>query len=133
MVSNDLRSWRAARKWLLGTLSTPKMMRICHFLPKEPSTGFGTGSPSVSVNTKPLKANEEPVLQLVEVTIDSRESPKPELFVVHPRSVTARIKDKKCKTKRGLSRPPVKRKFSLGSLTSRATRAKTSSSKDDAF
>ncbi|GJZ93565.1 hypothetical protein Tco_0665630, partial [Tanacetum coccineum] len=29
------------------------------FLPKEPSPGFGTGSPSVLVSTEPLKANEE--------------------------------------------------------------------------
>ncbi|GJX73650.1 hypothetical protein Tco_0312245 [Tanacetum coccineum] len=74
------------------------------FLPKEPSPGFGT---------------------------DSRESPKPKLFVVHPRSVDAQIKDRKCKTRGGSSRPPVKRKLALVSSTSRATHAKTSSSKDD--
>ncbi|GJU25845.1 hypothetical protein Tco_1164466 [Tanacetum coccineum] len=37
------------------------------FLPKEPSLGFGFGSPSVSVNTKPLKDNEEPEIQPVEI------------------------------------------------------------------
>ncbi|GKC27468.1 hypothetical protein Tco_1034762 [Tanacetum coccineum] len=73
------------------------------FLPKEPFSGFGTGSPSISVNTKPLKANEEPEIQPVE-----------------------------CKTRGGSSRPPVKRKLASGSSTFRATRAKTSSSKDDA-
>ncbi|GJU48270.1 hypothetical protein Tco_1217825 [Tanacetum coccineum] len=73
------------------------------FLPKEPSSGFGTGSPFVSINTEPLKANEEPVIQPAKVTVDS-----------------------------GSSRPPVKRKIIPGSSTSRATRAKTSSSKDDA-
>ncbi|GJY81432.1 retrovirus-related pol polyprotein from transposon TNT 1-94 [Tanacetum coccineum] len=78
-----------------------------------------------------LIADEEPVLQPVEVTIDSGGSPKPELFVVHPGSVAARIKDRKCKTKGGSSRPPVKRKLESGSLNSRATRAKTSTSKDD--
>ncbi|GJY66907.1 hypothetical protein Tco_0469145 [Tanacetum coccineum] len=77
------------------------------FLPKEPSLGFDIGSPSVSVNTEPLKAKEEPAIQPVEVTTDSGERPKPEL-------------------------PPVKRKLAPGFLTSRATRAKTSSSKDDA-
>ncbi|GJZ88343.1 hypothetical protein Tco_0660125 [Tanacetum coccineum] len=77
------------------------------FLTKEPSSIFGTGSPSVS------------------------ESLKPELFVVYRGSVAARIKDQKCKTRRGSSRPPVKRKLALGSSTSRATRSKTSSSKDD--
>ncbi|GKC36524.1 hypothetical protein Tco_1048908 [Tanacetum coccineum] len=102
------------------------------FLPKEPSPGFGIGSPSVSVNMEPLKANEEPETQLIEVTSDSGGSPKPELFVIHPGSVAARIKDRKCKTRGWSSRPPVKRKLASGSSTSRATRAKTSSSKDDA-
>ncbi|GJX36103.1 hypothetical protein Tco_0247660 [Tanacetum coccineum] len=102
------------------------------FLPKEPSSGFDTGSSYVLVNTEPLKANKEPMLQPVEVTVDSRESPKPELFVVHPGSVAARIKDKKCKTKGGSSRHLVKRNISHGSSTSCATHAKTSSSKDDA-
>ncbi|GJY52138.1 hypothetical protein Tco_0442985 [Tanacetum coccineum] len=102
------------------------------FLPEEPSPGFGTGFPSILVNTEPLKANEEPEIQPVEVIADSGESPKPELFVVHPGSVAARIKDRKCKTKGGSSRPPIKRKLASGSSTSLATRAKTSSSKDDA-
>nr|GEY09529.1 hypothetical protein [Tanacetum cinerariifolium] len=66
-----------------------------------------------------------------EVTVDSRESLKPELFVINPRSVAAWIKDRMCKTKGGSSRPHVKRKLSLESSTSRATRAKTSSLKDD--
>ncbi|GKC79639.1 hypothetical protein Tco_1130413, partial [Tanacetum coccineum] len=69
------------------------------FLPKEPSPGFDSGG-----------------------------SPKPELFVVHPGSVAARIKDKKCKIRGGSSRPPMKRKLASGSLNSRA---KTSTSKDD--
>ncbi|GKE13795.1 hypothetical protein Tco_1421372 [Tanacetum coccineum] len=63
------------------------------FLSKEPSPGLGTGSPSVSVNTEPLKA---------------KRSVKPED-----------------------SRPPVKIKLAHGSLTSCATRVKTSSSKED--
>nr|GEV12895.1 hypothetical protein [Tanacetum cinerariifolium] len=102
------------------------------FLPKEPSSGFGTGSPSVSINTEPLKANGEPVIQPVEATTDSKESLKPELFVVHPGSIAARIKVRKCKIRGGSSRPPVKRKLAPGSSTSCATRAKTSSLKDDA-
>nr|GEV26809.1 reverse transcriptase domain-containing protein [Tanacetum cinerariifolium] len=69
------------------------------FLPKEPSSGFSTGSSSFSLNMKPLKANEEPGIQPVEVTADSGGSLKPELFVVHPGSVAARIKDRKCKTR----------------------------------
>ncbi|GJT21767.1 hypothetical protein Tco_0891704 [Tanacetum coccineum] len=101
------------------------------FLPKDPSPGLSTGSPSVSVNTEPLKADKELVIAPAEVTTDSGESPKPELFVVHPGSVAARIKDRKCKTRGGSSRPPIKRKLAPGSSTSCATRAKTSSSKED--
>ncbi|GJV70681.1 hypothetical protein Tco_1490676 [Tanacetum coccineum] len=74
------------------------------FLPKEPSTSFGTSSPSVSVDIEPLKADKEPVLQPAEVMADSG-----------GRS----------------SRPPVKRKLASRSSNSRATRAKTSTSKDD--
>ncbi|GJV39788.1 hypothetical protein Tco_1418228 [Tanacetum coccineum] len=100
------------------------------FLPKEPSPGFGIGSPFVLVNMEPPKANEEPEIQPAEVTADFGGSPKPELFVVHLGTVAARIKDRKCKTKGGSSRPPVKRKLASRSSTSRATHAKTSSSKD---
>ncbi|GKE19466.1 hypothetical protein Tco_1427043 [Tanacetum coccineum] len=102
------------------------------FLPKEPSPDFGIGSPSISVNMEPLKSNEEPEIQPVEVRTDYGGSLKPELFVVYPASVAARIKDKKCKTRGGYSRPSVKRKLAPGSSTSRATCAKTSSLKDDA-
>ncbi|GKA10945.1 hypothetical protein Tco_0690378 [Tanacetum coccineum] len=103
------------------------------FLPKEPSLGFGIGSPPASVNTKPLKDVEEPEVQPVEVTADSGESPKAGMFVVHPRSVVVRIKERKCKTGGGSSRPRVKRKLAFGSLSSRVVHAKTSASKDDAL
>ncbi|GJW20243.1 hypothetical protein Tco_0030865 [Tanacetum coccineum] len=79
------------------------------FLPKEPSPGFAYRGYSGFWG-----------------------SPKPELFVVHPGSIAARIKDRKVKTRGGSSRPPVKRKLASGSSTSRATHSKTSSSKDDA-
>ncbi|GKE36259.1 hypothetical protein Tco_1459664 [Tanacetum coccineum] len=98
------------------------------FFPKEPSPGFGTGSQSVLVNMEPLKADEELVIQPAEVTSHSREISKHELFVVHPGSVAAWIKDRKCKTRGGSSRPLVKRKLAPGSLISHA---KTSSSKDE--
>nr|GEV84634.1 hypothetical protein [Tanacetum cinerariifolium] len=52
-------------------------------------------------------------------------SPKPELSVVYLGSVAAQIKDMKCKTREGSSRPPIKRKLAFGSSTSRATHAKT--------
>ncbi|GKE04790.1 hypothetical protein Tco_1396808, partial [Tanacetum coccineum] len=102
------------------------------FLPKEPSLGFGIGSPSASVNTEPPKDVEEPEIQPAEVTADSGESPKAGVFVVHPGSVAARIKERKCKTRGGSPRPSVKRKLASGSSSSRAMRAKNSASKDDA-
>nr|GEY53443.1 hypothetical protein [Tanacetum cinerariifolium] len=101
------------------------------FLPKEPSSGFGTGSISFSVNKEPLKTDEELVIQPAEVTTDSMESSKPKVFVVHHGNVATRIKDRKCKTRGGSSMLHVKRKLAPGSLTSYATRAKTSSLKDD--
>ncbi|GKC92006.1 hypothetical protein Tco_1157448 [Tanacetum coccineum] len=101
------------------------------FLPKETSPAFGTGSPSVSVNIEPIMTDEEPVLQPAEAMADSGGSPKHELFVVHPGSVVAHMKNRKCKTRGRSSRPHVKRKLAPGSSTDYATRAKTSASKDD--
>ncbi|GKA96760.1 hypothetical protein Tco_0818855 [Tanacetum coccineum] len=68
------------------------------FLSKEPSLGFGIGSPSALVNTEPPKDVEEPKVQPAEVTKDSGESLKASVFVVHPGSVAARIKERKSKT-----------------------------------
>ncbi|GJZ07718.1 hypothetical protein Tco_0541511 [Tanacetum coccineum] len=102
------------------------------FLLKEPSPGFGIGSPSTLVNTEPPKDVDEPKVQPAEVTAYSGESSKAGVFVVHRGSVVARIKERKCKTRGGSSRPPVKRKLAFESSSSRAVRAKTSTSKDDA-
>ncbi|GKC67881.1 hypothetical protein Tco_1100479, partial [Tanacetum coccineum] len=114
-----------------GTSFMLRMRKICLFLPNEPSSGLSTGSPSVSVNTKPPSVDAKPALKLAKDTTDSGGSLKPEVFVVHPGSMAARIKDRKCKTRGGSSRPPMKIKLTYGSLSSRATRAKASSSKDD--
>nr|GEX71705.1 hypothetical protein [Tanacetum cinerariifolium] len=78
------------------------------FLPNEPSSGF-------------------------KVTADSGENPKAGVFVVHPGSVATRIKEKKCKTRGGSSRPLVKRKLASGSSSSCVVRAKNFASKDDAL
>ncbi|GKB55310.1 hypothetical protein Tco_0906063 [Tanacetum coccineum] len=102
------------------------------FLPKEPSLGFDIGSPSASVNTELPKDVEEPEVQPAKVTADLGESPKAGVFVVHPGSVAAHIKERKCKRRGGSSRPLVKRKLAFGSSSSRAIRAKTSASKDNA-
>ncbi|GJT75926.1 hypothetical protein Tco_1042651, partial [Tanacetum coccineum] len=67
------------------------------FLPNEPSLGFGISSPSALVNTEPPKDVEEPEVQHAEVTAYSGESPKADVFVVHPGSVAACIKERKCK------------------------------------
>ncbi|GJX01119.1 hypothetical protein Tco_0185032 [Tanacetum coccineum] len=80
------------------------------------------GAPSV---------DSEPTLKLVEDKANFENNPKPEVFVVHPGSVAAWIKDRRCITRGGSSRPHVKRKLAPGSLSSRDTRAKTSSSMDD--
>nr|GEX59781.1 hypothetical protein [Tanacetum cinerariifolium] len=85
------------------------------FLPKDFSPGFNTGSPSVSINTKPVKAAEEPA---VEPTIEPATEP-----VNEPK--------RKCKTRGASSRPPVKRKLAFGSLTSCTIRAKAFAIKDD--
>ncbi|GJV22499.1 hypothetical protein Tco_1371519 [Tanacetum coccineum] len=102
------------------------------FLPKEPSPGFGTGSPSALVNMELPKDVEEPEVQPVEIIADSGESLKAGVFIVHPRSVAARTKERKCKTRRGSSRPLVKKRLDFGSSSSSAVHAKTSASKDDA-
>nr|GEV93266.1 hypothetical protein [Tanacetum cinerariifolium] len=50
----------------------------------------------------------------VEVTTDFRGNLKPELFVVHRGSVAARIKDRKCKTRRGHQGPLLRGSLLLG-------------------
>ncbi|GJX19448.1 hypothetical protein Tco_0222125 [Tanacetum coccineum] len=77
---------------------------------KGPSPGFGTGSPSVSMNTEPPSVDKEPTLNLYEDTADSGGSPKLEVFVVHPGSVAARIKDRKCKIRGGVVQASYKDK-----------------------
>nr|GEV83823.1 hypothetical protein [Tanacetum cinerariifolium] len=86
-------------------------------LPNEPSHGLGNGSLSISENTDPFSVDAEPSLKLTEDTVDSGGSSKPEVFVVHPGRVAARIKDRKCKTKGGRGgRPglPLRENLHLG-------------------
>nr|GEU54317.1 retrotransposon protein, putative, Ty1-copia subclass [Tanacetum cinerariifolium] len=113
------------------------------FLPKDFSLGFNIGSPSVSINTEPVRADEEPTVEpttepatepvneRVGTTADLGGSPKGDTFVVHAGSVVARIRERKCKTMGGSSRPPVKRKMAFGSSISRIVHAKASAIKDD--
>nr|GFB74295.1 hypothetical protein [Tanacetum cinerariifolium] len=103
-----------------------------YFLPKDPSLGLGIGSPSASVNTEPLKDVEEPEVQITEVTTYLGESLKADVFVLHPRSVATRIKQRKCKTREGSSTPLEKRKLASKPSSSHVVRAKTSGSNDDA-
>ncbi|GKF18408.1 hypothetical protein Tco_0063326, partial [Tanacetum coccineum] len=112
-------------------------------LPKDFSPGFNTGSPFVSINTEPVRTDEEPAVELVTepatepvnecvgTKTDLGGSPKGDTFFIHAGSVAARIRERKCKTKGGSSRPPVKRKLASGSSTSRTVRAKDSAMKDD--
>ncbi|GKE74544.1 hypothetical protein Tco_1536585, partial [Tanacetum coccineum] len=105
--------------------------------------GFNIGSPSVSINTEPVRTDEEPkvehatepvtkhVNKRMGTTADSGGNHKGETFAVHTRSVAACIKDMKCKTRGGSLRPPVKRKLASGSSTSQTIHAKASELKDD--
>nr|GEW33433.1 integrase, catalytic region, zinc finger, CCHC-type, peptidase aspartic, catalytic [Tanacetum cinerariifolium] len=111
MVSSGLRSWWAER---------------------EPSPRFGIGFPSASRNMEPPKDVEEPEVQLTKVIADSGKSPKADEFVVYLGSIDARIKERKCKTKGGSSRPLIKRKLASRSSSSHVMCAKTCASKDDA-
>nr|GEV85362.1 hypothetical protein [Tanacetum cinerariifolium] len=67
----------------------------------------------------------------VEVTTDSGGRLKLELFVVHLGSITTQIKDRNCKTK-GVVKALCEEEACFWVFHHRATRAKTSSSKDDA-
>ncbi|GJX69868.1 hypothetical protein Tco_0307039 [Tanacetum coccineum] len=130
-------SWEFGQQWPAIIMAFRKFIYTkddddLAFLPKEPSLGFGTGSPSASVNTELPKDVEEPEVQPAEIIADSGESPKAGVFIVHLGSVAARIKERKCKTRGGSSRPPMKRKLASGSSSSHVVRAKTSASKDDA-
>ncbi|GJV94919.1 hypothetical protein Tco_1546496 [Tanacetum coccineum] len=95
-------------RWLLGTLSILKMMMTLLFC--------------LRIHPQDLP---------VEITVDSWESPKVDVFIVHLGSVAARIKERKCKTRGGSSRPPMKRKLAFGSSSSCVVQAKNSASKDD--
>ncbi|GKC04173.1 hypothetical protein Tco_0995783 [Tanacetum coccineum] len=101
------------------------------FLPKEPSLEFGTGSPSVSINAEPPVAEAEPTAQLVENTADLEDSLHHEQLVIHPGSVAARIRERKCRTRGGSLMPLVKRKLVQRASSSRSTHTKAATSKDD--
>ncbi|GJU17057.1 hypothetical protein Tco_1145023 [Tanacetum coccineum] len=90
------------------------------FLPKDFSPGFNTGSPSMSINTEPVRTNEEPTVK-----------PATEPATEPVNDVAAHIRERKCKTRGGSSRPPVKRKLASGTLTYRTVRARASTMKDD--
>nr|GEZ60405.1 hypothetical protein [Tanacetum cinerariifolium] len=113
------------------------------FLPKDFSPDFNTGSPYVSINKEPVRADKEhaiepttepatePVNERVGTIADLGVSPKGDTFVFHVGSVTTRIRERKCKTRGGSSRPPVKRKLASGSSTSRNVCVNASAIKDD--
>ncbi|GJZ99405.1 hypothetical protein Tco_0671956 [Tanacetum coccineum] len=103
------------------------------FLPKESCLDDGTGSLSVSINTEPPLTVVEATEQLVENTADSGGSPQREKLVLHTGSVAGRIKVRKCKTRGGSSRPPVKHKLVHGTSSSRSARQKTSRQIDSSF
>ncbi|GJZ69100.1 hypothetical protein Tco_0632650 [Tanacetum coccineum] len=101
------------------------------FIPKEPSLEFGTRSPSISINTEPPITKAVPTGQLVENTTDSGDSPCLEKLMIHPSSVATRIREIKCRTRGGSSKPHVKHKLVQGASSSRSPHAKVAASKDD--
>ncbi|GJR03441.1 putative reverse transcriptase domain-containing protein [Tanacetum coccineum] len=80
-------SWEFGQQWPAIIVGSTEMAFInfiyteddddLAFLPKEPSPGFGTGSPSASVNTELPKDVDEPEVQPVEITTDSGGVRKP--------------------------------------------------------
>ncbi|GKC54086.1 hypothetical protein Tco_1076831, partial [Tanacetum coccineum] len=108
----------------------------------KPSWEFGQQQPAIIVGGKEMdfsnfiytKDDDDLVFLPKEPSprFDSGESLKAGVFIVHPGSVAARIKERKCKTRGGSTRPHVKRKLASGSSSSRVVCAKNSASKDDA-
>ncbi|GKA17475.1 hypothetical protein Tco_0697312 [Tanacetum coccineum] len=96
------------------------------FLPKEPYLDDGAGSPSVSINAETPLTIVEATEQLVENTTDSGGSPQSKKLVIHTGCVAGRINERKCKTRGGSSRPPIKRKLVQGTSCLRSSRVKTS-------
>nr|GEY35439.1 hypothetical protein [Tanacetum cinerariifolium] len=82
------------------------------FLPKYFSLGFNTSSHSVSINMKPVRADEEPTV---------KPTTEPAIEPVN----------ENCKTRIGSLRPLIKKKLASGSSTSRTVRAKAFAIKDD--
>nr|GFD08754.1 hypothetical protein [Tanacetum cinerariifolium] len=90
-----------------------------YFLPKEPSADFGTGSPSISINTEPSVVEVVPIDQPAKNTANSEHSPRREEYLIHLMSVAVRIRERKCGTRGGSSKPHVKRKLVQGASTLR--------------
>ncbi|GJV78424.1 hypothetical protein Tco_1510008 [Tanacetum coccineum] len=103
------------------------------FLPKEPCLDDGTGSPSVLINAEPPLTIVEATEQLMENTTDSGGSPQPKKLVIHTGCVAGRINERKCKTRGGSSRPPIKRKLVQRNSCLRSSRVKTSHQIDSSF
>ncbi|GJY73941.1 hypothetical protein Tco_0478372 [Tanacetum coccineum] len=107
-VFPDLILFLAGLKSLWKNFMYPKTDDDLSFLPKEPSLEFGTGSLSVSINTEPPVAETEPTAY-----------------------VAAKIRERKFRTRGGSLKRPVKHKLIQGASTSRSTRAKAATLKDD--
>ncbi|GJZ67730.1 hypothetical protein Tco_0630970, partial [Tanacetum coccineum] len=101
------------------------------FLPKEPSADFADGSLSISINTYPLVVEAIPIDQPPKNMVDSKHSSHREEYVIHPRSVATRIRERKFRSRGGSLKPHVKRKVVYGVYTLRSTRAMVVASKDD--
>ncbi|GKD39159.1 hypothetical protein Tco_1259366 [Tanacetum coccineum] len=99
------------------------------FLPHEPFSGFGCGSPFVSINNEPLLLETEPLdsvnqKKLVENTVDLRSSLVYEEMPI-ARSVAERMKSQRCMMK-GSANPLMKQKLVHVGSSSRSTHQKSS-------
>ncbi|GKF72338.1 hypothetical protein Tco_0208452, partial [Tanacetum coccineum] len=72
MANNDLQSLWAAKMSFRNFIYTEDDEDLT-FLPKDFSPGFNTGSPSVSINTEPVRTDEEPVVEPATEPVNERE------------------------------------------------------------
>ncbi|GJX43783.1 zf-CCHC domain-containing protein [Tanacetum coccineum] len=82
---------------------------------------------------KPPVVEIVPINQLDENTTDFEHSPHREEYIIHPGSVAARIRERKYRTRGGSSKHHVKSKLVQRASTSRSTRTKAATSKDNSL
>ncbi|GJT44679.1 hypothetical protein Tco_0953394 [Tanacetum coccineum] len=110
MANNDLQSLWAARMSFRNFIYNEEDEDLT-YLPKDISPGFNIGSPSMSINTEPVRTDEK--------------------HAVEPTTKPPALGRGSTKHRGGSLRPPVKRKVASGLSTSRTVHPKASALKDD--